>query len=117
MGFVGVLLGIKSAVEGTSNFMPETVAAFFPANEDVFTPFTFDDYVTALQAKRVCEGQSVTDPSTNIDYAYFDITGMPMQAYSWQVPMIKCDPRYVVLLFGVFRHSASLISDQPHLIL
>ena len=96
MGFVGVLLGIKSAVEGTSGFKPKTVAASFPGNDDVFTPFTFDDYVTALQAKRVCVAQTVLDPSNGFEEIdYFDITGMPMQGYSWQVPMVKCDPRYV----------------------
>lgn len=96
MGFVGVLLGIKSAVEGTAGFMPETVPADFPGNENVFTPFTFDDYVTALQAERICEAKSVPNPFDNFnEFRYFEMTGMPFQGNGWQVPMLKCDPRYV----------------------
>lgn len=105
MGFIGVLLGIKSAVEGSSGFEPKTIPADFPVNEDVFTPFTFDDYVTALQAKRVCVAQSIVDPSTNAVTNYFDITGMPFQGYSWQVPMVKCDPRYVPVVNAAFEVS------------
>lgn len=94
MGFVAVLLGIKSAVEGTENFAPETVPADFPSNENVFTPFTFDDYVTALQAERVCEAQTIMNPLDNFNVVdYYDITGMPFQGDGWSVPMLKCDPR------------------------
>lgn len=96
MGFVGVLLGIKSAVEGTSSFSPETVPAYFPGDVDVFTPFTFSDYVTAFQAERVCEAKSIINPYDNFnEVQYYDMTGMPYQGNGWQVPMLKCDPRCV----------------------
>jgi hypothetical protein len=93
VAFVGALLGIKSAVEGTSNFKPQIIEAYLPEESDVFTPMSFTDYVTALQAKRQCVQRSSSSDTyaDNFGESYFDITGMPYQATDWQVPMLKCD--------------------------
>jgi hypothetical protein len=50
----------------------------FPDNSQAFTPLTFADYVTALQAQRICIGQDA-------------MTGMPFNQYDWQVPFVRCD--------------------------
>ena len=80
MGFVGLLVWIKSAVEGTSDFAPESIPAFIPDNNYAYTPFSFADYLTALQAQRQCTADGW-------------ITGMPRGGDNWQVPLVKCDHR------------------------
>ncbi len=91
VGFIAILVGIKSAVEGTEGFKAKVVEPIYPSDADVFTPLTFKDYVTALQAKRTCEW--LEPNAMGGGGGYFDISGMPKQTYNWQVPMIKCDPR------------------------
>mmetsp|Transcript_2635 Transcript_2635/g.7197 ORF Transcript_2635/g.7197 Transcript_2635/m.7197 type:complete len:156 (-) Transcript_2635:254-721(-) len=54
IAFVGILVGIKGAVEDLDGFSPEEVPANFPINNDALKIFSFTDYVTALQAKRTC---------------------------------------------------------------
>lgn len=81
---MGVLVGIKSAVQGTSSFAPQVIPAIVPSNEYAFTPLTFADYVTALQVTRTCVENSTGGGG-------FEISGMPQQGYNWQVPFVKCD--------------------------
>jgi len=63
IAFVGILVAIKGAVEDSDAFAPEEVAAKFPSNNDALKLFSFTDYVTALQAKRVCTASSDILPS------------------------------------------------------
>jgi hypothetical protein len=85
VGFIVILLLIKRAVKKSAGLEPTLIEPNFPIDQEVFTPLTFTDYVTALQAKRTC---------ISVEYSEdFDITGMPDYAYNWQVPMIKCDAR------------------------
>jgi len=49
---------------------------------DVIVPYSFQDYTTAIQAKRVC----IKDSSAPNDYV---ISGMPTE--EWMVPFVKCD--------------------------
>lgn len=89
--FVGILLSIKNAFEDAWNLRGDTVPAFFPTDMFAFQPFTFADYVTAMQAERRC----VIDNSNS----QFFITGIPWDDSwwsdwrwtNWQVPFVKCD--------------------------
>ena len=85
VGFVCILVAIKVNLEDSPGFSPETVEAQFPDNTQTVIPLSFTDYVTAMQAERICE------PSLS----GFGITGMPDPAgyYVWQVPFVKCDSR------------------------
>lgn len=65
IAFVGILVAIKGAVEDNPNFEPKEVEAKFPSNNDALKLFTFKDYVTALQAKRVCVDNGFSLPSFN----------------------------------------------------
>ena len=58
-------MAIKGAVEDNPSFEPKEVEAKFPSNNDALKLFTFKDYVTALQAKRVCTDVGFTLPSFN----------------------------------------------------
>lgn len=85
MGFVGVLVGIKSAVDDSSGIFAGTVPAFYPSDSLTLTPLSFRDYVTFMQAKRTCirgDGQGDLD---------FIISGIERNGYNWQVPLVKCD--------------------------
>ena len=81
IAFVAILVAIKNAVKDTEGFQAETINATFP--EIAYTPLTFRDYVTAMQAEHTCIG----------DGSDFYITGVPDQGYNWQVPFVKCDSR------------------------
>ena len=78
VAFVGILVWIKSAVEGTSGFDSKTIPPYMPTESDMISPLTFTDYVTAMRVKRECVIQD--------GYKY--ITGFD---YEWPVPMLKCD--------------------------
>jgi hypothetical protein len=75
--FLSILLMIKNNV-GESYLEQDVIEPTFPSNSEAFTPLAFADYVTALQAQRVCEGAGA-------------ITGMPNGQYDWQVPFVRCD--------------------------
>eukprot|EP00567_Pseudictyota_dubia_P009152 CAMPEP_0197432292 /NCGR_PEP_ID=MMETSP1175-20131217/377_1 /TAXON_ID=1003142 /ORGANISM="Triceratium dubium, Strain CCMP147" /LENGTH=139 /DNA_ID=CAMNT_0042960323 /DNA_START=111 /DNA_END=526 /DNA_ORIENTATION=+ len=80
---VAILVGIKVSVENSQGFTPTTIPPTYLDDSDVLIPFSFQDYVTALQAKRICR----LDPYGG----YFSITGM--NRYDWPVPFVKCDSR------------------------
>jgi hypothetical protein len=85
--FLAILVAIKKSLEGNENFSPVYVpAAIRERNDDAFIPLSFTDYVTAIQAQRICV-ESNSDPSE------FDITGMRPDSYNWNVPFVKCDSR------------------------
>jgi hypothetical protein len=82
-----MLVAIKKSLEGNENFSPQEVpAAIRDKNGDAFIPLSFTDYVTAIQADRICV-PSKSDPSE------FEITGMPFDNDNWMVPFVKCDSR------------------------
>jgi len=58
----------------------------FPSDSETLIPFSFADYVTALQAKRLCEFNL-----SNLKYRTpFGITGI---TGDWSVPFVQCDSR------------------------
>jgi len=81
IGFICILVAIKLAVKNTDGFFPETVEPSFPPNKESAIPFSFTDYVTAIQAERKCKSNG----------RGFSITGMT--SVNWQVPFVKCDSR------------------------
>ena len=97
--FVAFLVLIKGSVENSESFAPEEKDAFFPTDADALIPFTFSDYVTAMQAPRVCQELPDVPPDIGIpfesdsDGETFQISGIPGQGYNWQVPFVKCDSR------------------------
>lgn len=86
VGFVCILVAIKASLDDNENFSPQPVEAEIRTNEDAFITLSFTDYVTAIQAQRIC-----VDSTSSPDE--FDITGMPINNYNWQVPFVKCDSR------------------------
>jgi hypothetical protein len=94
IGFVAILIAIKSSTEDTTS---EIEPAFLPTNREAFQPLTFQDYVSAMQATRLCEEQefSYEDFETGEERTarFLGITGMERAAYNWQVPTVKCDHR------------------------
>jgi hypothetical protein len=84
--FVGFLVLIKSSVEDSGSFAPEEIPAGFPNDINSLIPFSFSDYVTALQAPRFCE-EIAGDPND------LGISGINDKGYNWQVPFVKCDSR------------------------
>lgn len=83
VGFICILLGIKISLEGSSGFAPVAVPPSFPGDSLTIIPLSFRDYVTSLQAKRVCE------PSVLTKQWPFQISGF----YDNQNPFLKCDRR------------------------
>ena len=83
VGFICILLGIKISLERSSGFSPVTVPSTFPGDSLTIIPLSFRDYVTSLQANRVCE------PSVLTNQWPFQISGF----YDNQNPFLKCDRR------------------------
>jgi hypothetical protein len=87
--FVLFLVLIKNAVKKAGDLDSKTVNATFP--DFSFTPLTFQDYITAMRAQRLC-----TSGANNNSQHKYDITGMPNYeeiGRNWQVPFVKCDSR------------------------
>jgi hypothetical protein len=84
MGFVGVLVGIKSAVDDSEGLFSGTVPAFFPPDPFALTPLTARDYFTFMQAQRTC----IKGKEGDLE---FIISGIERNGYNWQVPLVKCD--------------------------
>lgn len=88
VGFVSILLGIKAAVGG--DLTADQVPAVFPSNDDVFRPLSFQDYLTATRAEKVCVNQFSSRDGRELGLG---ISGISDQARNWMVPMVKCDHR------------------------
>jgi hypothetical protein len=97
---------VKVSVDDNPSFSPKIVPPTYPTNSDAVIPFSFNDYVTAIQAKRVCINDGVFD-----DYA---ITGIGFLGYNWQVPFVKCDSRRCQ---GEGEDAATLYCEYPILAL
>jgi ATP-binding cassette, subfamily A (ABC1), member 3 len=116
------LIGIKSAVENAGDADAELIGATFPDDSQAWTPLSFNDYLTAIQAKRICMLDSNLDPSfqdildefgggtlppgvsnetfnginagnVTENARSFIISGYQSLGYNWQVPLVKCDSR------------------------
>ena len=85
VGFVAILLLIKNSVDSSG---ADTVPPLYPANSRAFRPLSFQDYLTAVRAEKVCEEQGVEDGERELG-----ISGMANQGSNWMVPMVKCDSR------------------------
>jgi hypothetical protein len=94
---------IKNAVDNSGSLEAEIVNATFP--DYSLTPFSFTDYLTAMQAKRICVNATNASNGTTIpgysDYQDnsittsnpYDISGIYDNGFNWQVPFVKCDSR------------------------
>lgn len=114
MAFVGALVGIKRAVENSSSILADSVDATYPNQFSAVTPLTFDDYVKAMQATRICQsnatrqdlldtfGSGLTEEQKELARAFeppalfwrpgkFDISGIDRNGFNWQVPFVKCN--------------------------
>jgi hypothetical protein len=102
IAFVGFLVLIRNAVVEDDNgeSASRIVNATIPDDFYAFTPLSFQDYATALNAQRRCAKQPSGEFTFDLKNMNFTganemglgITGMPLQGQNWQVPMIKCDP-------------------------
>jgi hypothetical protein len=83
-----ILVVVKVSLKDNASFSAEVVEPTYPGNDQAIIPFSFHDYVTAIQAKRVC----IKNPSIFASNPWA-ITGIASQGYNWQVPFVKCDSR------------------------
>jgi hypothetical protein len=90
IAFLGILVAIKGAVEGSGESTAELIPAVFPGSEVTFTPLSFGDYVTALRATRECVVGEI-DSDTGEEELW--ISGIDDAGDNWQVPFVKCDSR------------------------
>jgi hypothetical protein len=84
IAFLGILVAIKDAVDGSGDGTAKTKDASLPRNIQAFTPLSFGDYVTAMRAERECVLR---------DFGDLWISGINDGGYNWQVPFVKCDSR------------------------
>jgi hypothetical protein len=85
---VWVLIAIKNAAQ-TDDTEGQIVEPLIPTDMNgTFTPITFNDYLTGLQAKKICEFNEKKDQFSKSDYL---ITGV--KYHNWHVPLVKCDSR------------------------
>ena len=83
VAFVGILVGIKKAVENTETFKPRVVPASYPSADEVLRGYFFLDYLTSLSAEKRCmAGWGPTG---------FLISGI--DPYNNPVPFMRCDSR------------------------
>lgn len=94
IAFVGFLVWIKKSADGTDNFAPEIGLAYFPGDEATSTILSFTDFVKTLQAERLCkEIDPIPYRSPSEATTDYEITGIPLKGYNWQVPFVQCDSR------------------------
>lgn len=85
IAFVGILVAIKNSLGDTEITVVEPT---FPDTFDAFSPLSFQDYVTGLQAKRECIFDPIKFQGMTQEY---QITGMPLAMFDWQIPFVRCD--------------------------
>lgn len=86
-----ILYLIKFGLQDNDTFKPTVVEAVYPT--DSIKPFSFLDYVTAINSNKTCveksafvENMDFRRDLVNIDYS---ITGI--NALDWPVPFVKCN--------------------------
>jgi hypothetical protein len=86
-----VLVAIKNA-SVNEGLEAEMIKATIPEDLETFQPLTFNDYLTALQAKRICLPSKRNATST--PYLVSGISpNFLSNTFDWQVPLVKCDSR------------------------
>lgn len=79
--FVWILVAVKNSVGiEDADVQPE----FLPEDEQVLVPFSYEDYMTALRAQRVC---------SRLQSNVYSVSGMDEGNKNWQVPFVRCDSR------------------------
>ena len=78
---IGILVLVKNMASDSLFFIPRIIPAVFPTSDETIIPLSFTDYVTALQAKRFCQGPSRSRQK---------ITGITRD---WSVPFVQCNTR------------------------
>jgi hypothetical protein len=86
------LVTLKETAKKSDHFKPRIVEANIPTDLQAVQMFSFTDYVTALQAKRICLKKGLKKDVHPHNYT-FEISGMPENSRNWQVPFIQCDSR------------------------
>ena len=81
--FVWVIVAIKNSVDVDGG---QTLKAFLPQDVHTLIPLSYEDYMQAIQAQRVC-----SKPPNSSDALM--ISGMVQGGYNWQVPFVRCDVR------------------------
>jgi hypothetical protein len=90
--FAALLLGIKNLAEDSSTFKARVVEPTIRDDKEVWRILSFNDYVTAIVAKRQCAlDESVA--SFRVEGDKFYISGIRNEGANWQVPFVKCDSR------------------------
>jgi hypothetical protein len=87
-GIVGLIV-IKNAVENAGGLDSEIIPPSFPSPEKTFVPLTFGDYLTALQAQRLCIKNTEEEMKRTGTELQYHITGI--DPTNWQIPLVKCD--------------------------
>lgn len=89
---VASLYLIKLDIESdpNSSLKATVVPASYPGADDILIPFSFQDYVTALQANRTCVVDPTATPAEQIlGLAPLVISGLNWQ--DWPVPFVFCN--------------------------
>mmetsp|Transcript_38849 Transcript_38849/g.85269 ORF Transcript_38849/g.85269 Transcript_38849/m.85269 type:complete len:2010 (+) Transcript_38849:258-6287(+) len=80
----GILVGIKKAVENTDSFAPKVVEAKYPTADEVLRGYSFLDYLTALQADKICVVPGLGPTG-------YSVSGL--DPYNNPTPFVRCDSR------------------------
>ena len=83
--FVLIMVSIRNAATDEDKEKDDTlkvVPSFIPGTNETVIPFTFSDYVMALQGARYC---------TTLADETLEITGIWSNSNGWPVPFVKCD--------------------------
>jgi len=89
---ITILILVKNALKDDVTFKPKLVDAVVP--EESIKPFSFLDYITAVQTPRTCV--KMTNEIRNLDlrsflFERYSIEGINPE--NWPVPFLKCDFR------------------------
>jgi ATP-binding cassette subfamily A (ABC1) protein 1 len=86
-----ILLAIKETLKDDKTFKPRTIKAVVPTES--IKPFSFLDYITAVQTPRTCIRMPFDIRLQDSDFIFkpYSISGISPQ--NWPVPFLKCDFR------------------------
>jgi hypothetical protein len=89
---ISILFIIKYNLESdpTSSLKSVVVPTYYPTADDVIIPFSFHDYVTALQAKRVCAPNSAL-PFLQVLLGLSPWVISGVWSSDWPVPFVFCN--------------------------
>lgn len=88
---IAILLLIKFSLKDNESFKPKTVEAVIPT--DSVKPFSFLDYVTAINSEKKCveksEATAAIDRGNDLANIDYSISGINI--LDWPVPFVKCN--------------------------